>query len=75
MSSTMRDMLNSIGKPRLASMNSIYDFAKEDIKELKNLDRTFLKEYDNWKNHKHRQMLIELVNNWCEMFRCYLLHY
>lgn len=70
-----KEMLLNIGKPRLANMNSIYAFTKEDIKGLRQRDEEMLNDYDNWRNHENRQLLISIVNEWCETFRCYSLHY
>lgn len=70
-----RDLFNNIGKPRIAQLESIYDLTKEDIKALKQRDLDMLSDYDNWEHHKDRQLLIDIINEWCETYRCYSLHY
>ena len=71
----IRDLFNNIGKPQFALLNCIYDLEKDDIKELREIDRQFLNDYDDWKYNKDRKMLINLINKWCETHRCWSLYY
>lgn len=75
MTTQEKDLFNNIGKPQFTALNSIYDLTKNDIKELRARDEEMLKQYHNWENHEDRQLLIAIINEWCEAYRCYTLHY
>lgn len=75
MTKELKTLFNNMGKPNIANLKSIYDMDKSDVRELRARDNEMLNDYDNWENHEHRQLLINVINEWCETFRCYSLHY
>lgn len=74
MNTKQRDALNNAGLPQFVNYSTIYELSKKDIESIK---RT-IQEFDSyyllgWKESTTRNELINIINTYCETFRCYNL--